>query len=749
MIKWVGLPYKNTNNDATGDGLRGSMLYVTGGYWDPDDGCPSWGTSDPKRVRFIGDKAGKIRISFDDGRIFDVPLIFGYTLWYHAIWNERPTPFFDNDWNTAEPEYVEILKDTLYLKGGFEGEKTGILAVKLPAGNISRIEIVADKEREGRPVFGGAYIVDSNDALNNVKLTGGAVEIDTADPFYCGHTIDASAPLLHKVVSGLDQICERLHTYARDFREIPPYPAPGRFVFSGSPEANAATGIVAVNVANLVGRTEPDGFIHTSYKDAPSWRYDGFGPYVEKANSYYDAYYSRDCARAIMTLNSYGYTDKAESGVHLGNKWMMYYPEQKLTLGGKQIPGHFSVIPNKPLIYSTILVPQANWPTRYTKEKFGDEYCNLGNQETDGHGLMMMSAYKVWKNIGGKKEWVLDNWKYIYEAAYWIEWCLENPDLSFVEDGLLYGETEAAMSDWTLYANLPCYLGLLEYSEMAEAIGRTDESKRWLKAAGTIKGGIDKRLAKSDGRSWDLEHKGFLHDPAPYMLSDHYGFDTADMPEVWIDRSRNSYDEDICETKKASYYAPGGLGYGHSNATQNALILDEAHDASELVKALCRICYSPRLPEPYMVPEGVSVDPTRGILRRQGDLGNLVQQAEAMKCFLLVSGISPVRNGVLKIMPRLPEGWAVNVTDFRAESGAFNVTLSASYPENGTQNIDVRLYAENPDALPADVKVRFGPFPTSQREATAVLNGKEYKIALKQTGDSNWGWLTVPSKELK
>ena len=36
---------------------------------------------------------------------------------------------------------------------------------------------------------------------------------------------------------------------------------------------------------NLCGRTDPDGFIHTSYHDAPSWRYDGFGPYVLKANS--------------------------------------------------------------------------------------------------------------------------------------------------------------------------------------------------------------------------------------------------------------------------------------------------------------------------------------------------------------------------------------------------------------------------------------------------------------------------------
>ena len=748
MKEWVTFPYNKAACGAVAPAGSGTVLYVCGGYWSPDDGCPSWGTSDPDRVRFIGDNAGQITVGFDDGREFVIPLIFGYTLWYHAIWNERPTPFFDNDYNTCEPEYVSLLKDVLHLKGGFEGERTGVLAFRLPAGTVTSIDVAGKAGREGAPVFEGAYIVSGVDAEKAEMLTGGAADVDPADPFFRDHTIDAAAPLPHKIVAGLDRICTRLHTFVRDFHDIPPYAAPGRFVFSGAPEANAATGIVAVNMRNLLERTDPDGFIHTSYKDAPSWRYDGFGPYVGKANSYYDAYYSRDCARAIMTLNSFGHVSEAEHGVEYGNNWMMYYPRHQLTLSGRPIPGHFSVMPNKPLIYSTVLVPQANWPTRYTREKFGDDYQNLGNQETDGHGLMMLGAYNVWKNLGKKAAWVEANWEFIYEAAYWIEWCLANPDLSFAEDGLLYGETEAAMSDWTLYANLPCYLGLLGYAEMAAAIGKADECRRWLKAAETLKSGIDKRLARADGRSWDPEHKGFLHDPAPYMLSDFYGYDTADMPSAWIERSRASYEEDIRETKKASYYAPGGLGYGHSNITQNALLLDEAHDASELVKSLCRICYAPRLPEPYMVPEGISVDPERGILRRQGDLGNLVQQAEAMKCFLLVSGVSPLHNGVLKIMPRLPEGWSVALSDFKVESGTFRVTLKAAYPENGTQRIDVKLAGNDCRKLPDAVNVRFGPFPKSQAEAVVNLNGTRYDISLEQTGDSSWGWVSVPAEEL-
>lgn len=71
--------------------------------------------------------------------------------------------------------------------------------------------------------------------------------------------------------------------------------------------------------------------MHTSYKDAPSWRYDGFGTWVPKANSYYDSFYSRDGARAIMTLNSYGNNKLGEKSTIYANKAMMYFRENALT----------------------------------------------------------------------------------------------------------------------------------------------------------------------------------------------------------------------------------------------------------------------------------------------------------------------------------------------------------------------------------------------------------------------------------
>lgn len=743
MFQWIDFPFVQESKKTT---VSGRYLYAVGGFCTPDDGCTAWGTGYPEKNRLIGDRMGDIIIRYEDGSTAVVPLIYGYTLWYHSIWNERPAPFFGEE---ADQKMIDLLKSALAVKGAYEGEPMGVLRVALDDTKpVAAIEVVSDPHKEGTPEFCGGYICDSSAAANNETFTGGAVRVEAGDAFYTQHTVgDESRP--HAWEDALSEICRALHTSEEDYAKAPEvfafpsspedaYGEPYRVQFTGNTLAAIATGAVYHNMKNLCERTDEDGFIHTSYKDAPSWRYDGFGPYVAKANSYYDSFYSRDGARAIMTLNSFGHIEKADRGCNFANDWMMYYPREGLTLKGSPIPGHYSVIPNKPLIYSSVFVSAANWPTKYTREDFGDDYLNLGNQETDGHGLMMLANYLVWRSRGSDPTWAEKNWAYIKEAAAWIEWCQQNPELSFARDGLLYGETEAAMTDWTLYANVPCYLGLLGYIEIAEKIGKIEEAARWKDCADILRREIDRQLTKNDG--WDMEHKGFIHDPVPTMLSDLYGYDTADMPADWVARSRISYKEDIRVPRQLGYYGPGGgIGYDNSMITQNALLLDQMHDAGHLVDSLCKICYAPRLPEPYLVPEGICADAVRGILRRQGDLANLVQLAEAMKCFLLVMGISPMNGDTLKIMPRLPEGWQLDVTDFRVQNSDMMLQMSVSYPQDGRQTASVKIISG--DAC--DIRFRFGPFPMELEHAAVTLNNQTYTVPLTPSGDSKWAWVEV------
>jgi hypothetical protein len=193
------------------------------------------------------------------------------------------------------------------------------------------------------------------------------------------------------------------------------------------------------------------------------------------------------------------------------------------------------------------------------------------------------------------------------------------------------------------------------------------------------------------------------------------------------------------------YGVRGGIGYDHSMTTQNALVLDQTADAGELVESLCRICYAPRLPEPYLVPEGMSIDAEKGIFRRQGDLGNLVQLAEAMKCFHIVAGISPVWGDTVKILPRLPKGWQVSVKDYPLVNTCATVDMETGYPVGNTQSMVLHL---NGDCGTQKLRIRFGPFPQETDTASVTLNGQTYTIPTEISGDAGWAGLTVDVSSL-
>ncbi len=712
-------------------------LYLVGGTHSERDGCPDWGSNDPAEIRFIGDRLGDLVLQYVDGAEGRVPLVLGYTLWMQCLRYEQCAPFFGE---ARKEELAQAMYRGLCLYGAWENAEEWMLRIALPR-PVCDVSIEPAAEKKGAPEFAHAFV--AGEPADAVQAA-----------FFATHTVAADAGVPASVQKTLDAVCHALHTFDADFDAAPevfafPQPPQGyQPVFSGSKLAAIATGSVYHNMKDLSSRTDPDGFLHTSYPDAPSWWYDGFGPYAPKVGSYTANFYSRDAGRAIMTLAAFCHSDMADAACGFGDRWMMYYREQGLTLAGVPIPGHYSVMPNTPLIYSQVLTKLAKpaladdpegaqlsaWPTRYTFERFGAEHENIGNPETDGHGLMMMAHCATWRALGGDPAWVRKNWTYIQEMAEWIVWSYEHPELSFVEDDLLYGETEAAMNDYTLYANVPCCLGLQGFAEMARAAGEEAAAQRWQRCADRLREAIDAKL--TDGAGWNAEKFGFHHDPVLTMLSDIHGYDSADMPADWVARSRAAYEADRQNTAQHGWYGPKGIGYDHAMLTQNALLLDRMEDAGHLLESLSRLSYAPRLPEPYLIPEALSVDAEKGVLRRQGDLGNLVQQAEAMKCWLLAVGISPLQKGTVKVMPRLPVGWGVELAAFPVQNSRLTAALRVGAVERDRQSVELHFTGEEQ----ARLRVRFGPFAPEYTHATVRLNGETRVLPLEQSGDSRWGW---------
>ena len=88
----------------------GRYLYLLGGIYSPDKGCPDWGSNKDEDTYYAGDRAGRLVITYASGKTAEVPLIFGYTLWFQKHFSDGQAPFKGEG---ASPEMAELLKSTL------------------------------------------------------------------------------------------------------------------------------------------------------------------------------------------------------------------------------------------------------------------------------------------------------------------------------------------------------------------------------------------------------------------------------------------------------------------------------------------------------------------------------------------------------------------------------------------------------------------------------------------------------------
>lgn len=740
------IDFENGTAENKNKEIQGNTLYLFGGIHSFDHGCENWGTNDPALAHFVGDEAGQLVLGLTGGQEARVPLLFGYNLWFGANWRDAKLPF---DGAGCIPAAQEMLKETLHLWGAFEGAEIYVLKI-VGCEGLAWVRIEGKNGTDGIPVFTHAYFCSDKEPLaeeiNGVSLAG-------KEAFFAEHTLAAGQPVSAHIKANLAALNRWLVTEEKDREQIQPYEMPEAYDgvqvrFFGAPAALAATGVFAENALELREKVDEEGFFHTSTKAAPSWRYDGFGTYLPDLGTYFTSLYSRDSGRGIMTLVQLGEVEKAQKAADMINDWMLWYPRQypQMTFGGERIPGHYSVIPNQPMIYSDFLTG-LGWPTQYTKERFGEEYKNLGNIEIDGHGLMMMANGILWRAAGKTKEWLATRWEILREGAEFICWCLDRPELSFAKNDVLYGETEATMSEkaglfgYSLYGNIPCLLGMKSYCEMAAAMGETEKANCWEGYARRLENGVEKEFLQEQ-KQWDAGQFGFFHDPVPAMFADLYPL--HNLPKQWMEYSRNTYPADLEKSCRGTYFAPKGLGYDHNMITQNALLLDQTADSGLLVENLIWLCYAPRLPKPYITPEGATVDAAQGWIRRQGDLGNLVQQAETVKTLLLLLGLSGGEE--ICWMPRLPKGWQVQFEKLPLVlANGRHILLRGSIAEDESGI----AYTLEGDAPLPEMRLRLGPFGTEEKQVCVQNNGQEQLLETQPAGDARWAWAAWNAEESK
>jgi len=289
---------------------------------------------------------------------------------------------------------------------------------------------------------------------------------------------------------------------------------------------------------------------------------------------------------------------------------------------------------------------------------------------------------------------------------------------------------------------------LLMYAEMADSIREKEAALRWRSTARELKDSMETYFAAEDVRYGKIWQKvGFRHENILMTLKEYQGFDlTGKLPDEWMTRSRNTYLKE--KDNQPDFFGPNGLGYDHGVITQTAMMLDRMDNVTEWMRKLALLCYSPRLPGPYIVPECASIDVKRGIIRRQGDLGNGYQQAEIINTILLCAGIDDNVPGILRIMPRLPEGWDIRISDFPVVvynggcSRVVRIEMEMSYPESHDQRVHLMVVSGGDLA---NVNIRLGPFDPKVERVRVRINGRQKSdYPCVKSGDKTWTWVNIP-----
>jgi len=758
-----GIPFlKNTIWTLVEEGASASLsdlnieakyLYLFGCVNSIDKAHFNWGGTDDFKNQFIGDKAGYLHVKYRSGVIDTIPLVFGYTLWWHDGYDSSPEPF------KSDSSKQVILDRALCVANGIEGGKAPyFLRIDLREEPVLAIELKGDSGHAGHPVIDGITLGDVAGAQGadsrRFLVIDGDPMFDNHEAWLAAHSVASIDPMPRSREDALRDLSRAIYTFPADInaRTISqtgpadltrPFPGP-EVKFTGPPEAEILTNVFLENSNGLLDRVDNDmGMVHESA--AKSANYMGWVGYQPDMQPYFDDSFTR--THYIVLLSNMGFLAKAEKAIDYFDRCMMYFPNSypKLQIAGRPVPGHATVMANKPHIYFDEL-SKVGWPEKFKTRDYG-------NPETDGHGLLMLSRWRAWTKAGRTKAWALNRWEALKEAAEWIPWCLDHPELSLSDHGLLYSESEGGMAMESLYCNVPCYFGLLAYAEMADAIEKSDFARRWRTQAERLLGAMDAYIPATLepwGDVWNPEKVGgwgLSTATVPILEGmELYGYDAVShLPAGWADRTKRTYSMQSSQ-RKPSFCDPSAMGYGQGFMTQTALLLDRMSDATHMTEWMARFCFAPRQPHPYRVPESVVMKSDGSMWARGGDLGNGFQMGEVLLACHILLGIDDYDESTLKLMPRLPIGWTgVSIRNWpvriasSSKSEMAMLSMELTRDKDG-KKCDLKISVDKPVD---NVAIRLGPFPLATQQLAIKNNKKNANAILFESGDSKWAWVRI------
>lgn len=701
-----------------------TTIYVLGGTSSYDHGTGWWRDyevqQDGSDRQFVGDTAGTFTVEYTDGTRDEVPLMFGLNLWWFNHWDNPDLggpflePFADNQQaRTALDASLQML-DVMPQEGGHY-----LWAYRPRPKPISKITISDNSQKQGYPYIAAITVEEGNSPALNPELRTWITQ----------HALTPDGIAAQTYLPAIEGVQRFLYSFADDWQagRIQVSPPPTTTVSAGKDQVPVirATGTLTADVLSniwyytvkdMLTKVDPNGFLRASTPDAPNWSgYQGIGTWRNALGPYANQSWSRDAGRVLLEMIRMGLLERADAGIRYADSHLYDLPQKGVKRDGVLLPPHWTTIINDPLLLDN--------------DKRGD-----GNQENDGHGLILLAHYTYWEASGRDKAWLHDRWGPIRDATDWFVWQLDNPAISRAKGDVLYTESEAsADGGYDTYSNSIALACLEAGVTMAEAEGDTAAAQRWRNAAQRLHAGMLARLTVNDpqfGRCWVAVGWTWAYADeslGPLLIA----ADSGVMDSEFHTITQNTYRRQIAQPN--GFAAPRVMGYGQSFITQAALLLDDQTGIDATLTNLAKFTYFAGK-DPYIVPEGVALHPSGKYWYRTNDLGNAAHEAEAIKALALVAGIDAPGK---RVVPHLPDGWQeLTVENWPLGSGA---RLSYTLHRDGNALLMDGMVSDPSVKL----KVRLGPFPAGS-QAQIQLNGTQVPaLQTEESGGSRWYWLEV------
>jgi len=673
-------------------GTTVNRLYLLGCTLSWPHATGSWfvNATDFSQDYLIGDSAGNIRIEYTDNTRDELPLIMGWNfLWQQKLLMEGKEWLhpFDN-----EAIRTRFFGQLCLSRAEGTGIRAWIMEIVPRGKKILSIIIEGPSAKFGHPVFAAMTAVKMGGNLPAAPDSGKSISLPAKIPAPCS----------------LRPMQRTLYTFPEDYEqarlEFPSDFDGAKIRFSGSRTADVLSCIYAVNMSNLNSRIHPrygtfalnSGPRYGTYRSCLGAWCDGSYPEDWKPDGW-----SRDNGRAGI--------ERMALGLHRGARKEIILFDTHLHCGS---PPHMErTVSDMPATHEWQQVSLRGNPVRVAPEN-------------DGHGLITLYRANYLVHHPDDMDAL---WSSTVDYAEWICFLMENPFQKGQPTDTLYTVSECSgFGGIDIYSHALCRTALKACSWFAWKKGDVTRAERWERYAVRLSHSMSQYLIAGDPPCWMAspcsDWQSGSEALAPLTsLPDWSGYDLSACDPGELAINRNTYNALV--SGKQWYARQRAIGYDHALVTQAALLLDDFERAEVLIDHLCRSIYSVHGPEPWVVAEGSVVHESENMWYRSGMGGNLIHLAETLKIVRLMAGIDCFRPGLIRVLPRLPNGISgISVSDYPLPPGCGGpATLSYEMHLDKT-GIELNICCATPKLL----DIRLGSLSVGRKIHTRI-NGKSVK----------------------